>query len=153
MTKIEYEPFYIKGISVRTTNKNNQMAADIPALWHRFMSEAIASQITNKISSDIYAVYTDYESDHTKPYTILLGCRVPADTQSSNDLLVMSFDGGRYQKYIAKGDLKDGVVYQAWKSIWESDINRAYTADFEVYGPKALDMANAEVDIFIATKK
>jgi predicted transcriptional regulator YdeE len=35
------EAFYVIGITVRTTNANQQAATDIAALWQRFMQEAI----------------------------------------------------------------------------------------------------------------
>ena len=76
MSTGQNEPFYVVGISVRTTNKNQQAAKDIPVLQQRFMSENIAEQIPNKLSKEVYAVYTDYESDYTKPYTTIIGCKV-----------------------------------------------------------------------------
>ncbi len=39
--------------------------------------ENILANIPNKVDSTIYSVYTDYESDFTKPYTTLIGCKVP----------------------------------------------------------------------------
>ena len=33
----EHEQVIIAGLSVRTTNENNQAAIDIPALWQRFI--------------------------------------------------------------------------------------------------------------------
>ena len=79
MNTEQKEPFYVVGISVRTSNENQQAAKDIPALWQRFMSENIADKIPNKSSNKVYAVYTDYESDHTKPYTTIIGYK--ADTR------------------------------------------------------------------------
>lgn len=46
-----------------------------------------------------------------------------------------------------------GIVFEAWLEIWNLDIPRAYTADFEVYGEKTQNPADAEVDIFIAVNK
>jgi len=76
MNHQQIEPFNIIGISVRTTNENGQAVKDIPALWNRFMSEGIANKIPNKTSESIYCIYTEYEKDHTKPYTTIIGCRV-----------------------------------------------------------------------------
>ena len=53
---------------------------------------------------------------------------------------------------MSKGSLNEGVVYQTWDKIWKSDLNRSYTADFEVYGKKAQNPENAEVEIFVAIK-
>jgi predicted transcriptional regulator YdeE len=51
-----------------------------------------------------------------------------------------------------KGNILQGVVFDEWTKIWNSDLERAFTADFEVYGEKSLNPENAEVDIFIAVK-
>ena len=152
MKEIRIQPFYIAGLSVRTTNENNQMMTDIPALWQRFISENIASQLSSKLSSDVYCIYTNYESDHTKPYTVHLGCRVSDAFVPSDGLTTLYYEGGKYRRFAAKGDLQQGAVYQTWLNIWEADIDRAYSADFEIYGAKAADQTNAEVDILIAVK-
>ena len=36
--------------------------------------------------------------------------------------------------------------------IWNSDLDRSFTSDFEIYGEKAQNPETAEVDIFIAIK-
>ena len=149
MSTEQKEPFYIVGISVRTTNENQQAAKDIPALWQRFMSENIAEQIPNKLSNEVYAVYTDYESDYTKPYTTIIGCKVNEIGTISEGLVVKKIEAPKYKKYVAKGDLANNIVYNKWLEIWDEEINRAYTSDYEIYGAKASDSTNAEVEIFI----
>ena len=138
------------GISVRTTNENGQAAQDIPALWQKFMSEGTLDKIPNKVNGTIYSIYTDYESDHTKPYTTILGCEVSSLDTISEGMVSTTIEGGNYAISTAKGNLEHGVVYQEWEKIWNTELNRKYTTDFEVYGEKAQDMANAEVDIFVA---
>ncbi|MEE3999403.1 effector binding domain-containing protein [Tenacibaculum sp. FZY0031] len=149
MSTEQKEPFYVVGISVRTTNENQQAAKDIPALWQRFMSENIAEQIPNKLSNEIYAVYTDYESDYTKPYTTIIGCKVSEIDAIPKGLVSKKITAPSYKTYIAKGSLTDNIVYNKWLEIWNKDINRAYTSDYEVYGAKASDPTNAEVIICI----
>lgn len=144
------EKFNIIGISVRTTNENGQSGQDIPALWNKFMSEGIAEKIADKLSNDIICVYTDYEKDHTKPYTTILGCVVESLDSIPEGLIGKTIAGHHYEKFIAKGNLADGVVYNEWLKIWDSGLNRTFTSDFEIYGEKAQDRENAEVDIFIA---
>jgi predicted transcriptional regulator YdeE len=146
------QPFNIIGIAVRTTNESNQAAQDIPALWQRFMEEHIIEQIPNKVDNTIYSVYTDYEKDHTRPYTTLLGCRVADLSNVPEGLTGKSFAGGQYTVFTAKGKITEGIVYNEWIKIWNADISRAYTADFEVYGANAQDPENAKIDIFIAMK-
>lgn len=64
----------------------------------------------------------------------------------------LAIEGGAYEKHPLKGNLLQGLVYNAWVDIWSSGISRAYTADFEVYGAAAQNPEDAAVDIFIATR-
>ncbi|OCK43485.1 transcriptional regulator [Tenacibaculum soleae] len=148
--KQELEAFKIIGIAVRTTNENNQAAKDIGTLWNTFMTEGILEKIPNKTASDIYSIYTDYESDYTKPYTTILGCRVNNIDEIPEGFVAITIEASSYKKFIAKGDLTKGAVYEKWNTIWKTDLDRSYTADFEIYGAAAQDPLNAEVDIFIA---
>lgn len=150
MSHQQIAPFKIMGISVRTTNENGQAMKDIPALWNRFMSEGIADKIPNKIEQSIYCIYTDYEKDHTKPYTTIIGCRVDHLDNIPADIIGETFSGGNYVQFTAKGNLLHGAVYNEWIKIWNADLARTYTADFEVYDEKAQNPGDAAVDIFIA---
>ena len=53
---------------------------------------------------------------------------------------------------MSKGDLTKGVVFLEWSKIWEMDLDRKYTADFEVYGERVQNPKDSEVDIYVATK-
>ena len=149
-TKIEQ--FKIIGISTRTTNENNKAVEDISNLWNKFLSEKLIDKIPNKISSEIYSIYTDYEKDYTKPYTTILGCKVINLDQIPEGMIGKEIEGGKYNKLTAKGDITKGIVAQEWLKIWNSDLKRIYTVDFEVYGEKAQNPENAEIEIFVAIK-
>jgi predicted transcriptional regulator YdeE len=43
-------------------------------------------------------------------------------------------------------------VADTWKEIWNSNIPRAYQADFEVYDERSKDWSKAVVEIFISIK-
>ncbi|RQO35515.1 AraC family transcriptional regulator [Chryseobacterium sp. KBW03] len=152
MNNVKIEPFKVIGISVRTTNENEQAAKDIPVLWGKMMNENIINSIPNKIDNTIYSIYTDYEKDHTRPYTTVLGCKVENLDSIPDGMVGYSFDGGDYLKFTTKGDLSKGLIINEWLKIWEMDMGRVFTADFEVYGEKAQDPSDAEVDILIAVK-
>ena len=150
MKKVTVKPLNIIGVSVRTTNENGQAATDITKLWNTFITENIVEKIPNKIDNTIYSVYTDYEGDYTKPYTTILGCNVENLETIPEGMIAKIIDEGTYSAFLSKGDLTKGVVYKEWLKIWELDLDRKYTTDFEVYGEKAQDPTNAEVDIYIA---
>ena len=144
--------FSVIGISVRTTNENGQSGLDIPALWGQFMEQGILDKIPDIADHNLYCIYTDYEKDHTRPYTTLLGCRVTSLDNIPDGMTGKTFAEGPYTSFLAKGNLQEGVVFDTWQQIWNSDIPRAFTADFEVYGEKAQNPADAEVEIFIAVR-
>lgn len=149
---MKIQKFDIIGISVRTTNENGQSAQDIPALWNKFMTEGIQQKIPGKISEEIFCIYTNYEKDHTKPYTTILGCKVESLDFVPENMVGKTVESAEYEKIIAKGNLTEGIVYNKWLEIWNSDLDRIFTADFEVYGEKVQDPKNAEVDIYIAIR-
>ncbi|SHH25209.1 GyrI-like domain-containing protein [Flavobacterium johnsoniae] len=147
---MEIKKFNVIGISIRTTNENGQSVKDIPALWNQFLTEEIITKIPNKTSNEIYCIYTDYKKDHTAPYTTILGCAVENLESIPEGMIGKTIENSNYEKFIAKGNLTEGAVYNEWVKIWNSDLKRAFTSDFEVYGEKAQYLKNAEVDIFIA---
>ena len=150
--EIKTKQFKIIGITVRTTNENDKAMIDIPALWTKFLSGNLIEKIPNKLSSEIYCIYTEYEKDHSKPYTTLIGCRVENSNEIPDGMIGKEFESGKYQKFTAKGDLTKGAVVQEWSKIWNSDLERIYTADFEVYGEKSQNPENSEVEIYVAIK-
>jgi predicted transcriptional regulator YdeE len=152
MDFIKNNTFHIVGISVRTTNQNFQAAKDIPALWGKFMGEEISQKIPDKADQNVYCIYTEYEGDHNLPYTTFLGHRVENLDTVPEGLKTMTFNKEKYKSFVAKGDLQNGAVVNKWMEIWETDLDRTYIADFEVYGAKAMNPADAEVDIYIGIK-
>lgn len=152
MSNQKIQKFSVIGISVRTTNENGQASQDIPALWNKFMTEGVAEQIPNKTDTSIYCIYTEYEKDHTKPYTTILGCKVANLDTIPKGMVGKTFEEATYTKHIATGNILQGMVFNEWTKIWNSDLDRTFTADFEVYGEKAQNPENAEVEIFVSVK-
>lgn len=153
MVKVKLAAFNIIGIAVRTTNENGKAAKDIPALWEQFMNENVLSKIPNKIDNTVYSLYTNYESDHTQPYTTIIGCKVENLDAVPEGMVGQSFDGGDYLKMTVRGNLAEDLVINQWLKIWEmSDLDRTYTVDFEVFGEKAQNPSDAEIDIFVGIK-
>ncbi len=152
MQTVKINPFKVIGIVIRTTNENGQSAEDIGQLWGKFMSEAIAKKIPNKVDSDIFCIYTNYQGDHTKPYDTILGCKVNTLNEIPDGMVGQSFDGGTYKKILAHGDLTKGVVYKTWSAIFNQNLNRVFLADFEHYGEKAKNPTDAEVAVFVGVE-
>lgn len=131
--EIAENSFTVVGIAIRTCNKNNQAQIDIAKLWGDFMQNGIASKIPNKVSDDIFCIYTDYESDWQGEYTTILGCKVSSIENITEGLICKEIPSTKYRLYKSEGEIPK-CVGETWIHIWQStDIPRAYVADFDVY--------------------
>ncbi|PLK44512.1 GyrI-like domain-containing protein [Emticicia sp. TH156] len=144
------QQFYVIGISSRTTNANGQSAIDIEKLWGRFWGEEIQKQIPNRVNDDIYAVYTDYETDFTGPYTTIVGMAVSSLETIPEGFVGLTIESDVYKPFVSKGKMPE-AVFNTWLEIWQNKtMKRAYKADFTVHGKKYYDGDDAEVETFIS---
>jgi len=150
---VKFIDMKIIGIETRTTNQNGQAVQDIGDLWNRFFSENIQSKIPNAVNSNVYAIYTDYESDYTGEYTTLLGLEVSSLDEIPSGLVGREFSKQNSKKFLAKGAMPQAVA-EAWQKIWEQDkeLNRLYQYDYELYTEKSQQGDLSEVEIFIGVK-
>ncbi|MFC3415273.1 GyrI-like domain-containing protein [Algoriphagus hitonicola] len=133
----------------KTRNQDGQSNRDGGQLWQKFEQEQIASQIPQKFNEDIYAVYFDYEGDHSDPFSYFVGCRVAPGSTLPDGLDRLIIPAQTYQKLKAEGPMPDCIA-ELWKEIWKSDLPRAYIVDFEIYGEKSKNWNHAEIDVFLS---
>jgi len=127
------DEFNVIGISVRTSNKDGNARKDIGALWKRFMSEGLMNSISSIDSDEIYCVYTDYESDANGPYNAIIGCKVKNLNSIPEGFIGKLIPAASYHVYSSSGNLNE-TVPDTWQLIWSTEQQRAYIADFDVYG-------------------
>jgi predicted transcriptional regulator YdeE len=123
--------FRVVGISVRTANET---AHEIGELWRRFYAEGAAGGIPHPPSSPVYSLYTEYASDSTGPYTLVIGYAFPIEAAPPPGWVHKSVPAADYAVFSAAGKAPEQVV-AAWRCIWSSDLRRSYSGDFEVYSP------------------
>jgi len=152
MTRTTKQALNIVGISIRTSNQNGKAAKEIPALWQKFMEDNLSSKVPNKIDETIYGVYTDYEGDHTLPYTLTIGYNVNSLDNISEDLTVKIIPEANYVKFTAKGNLTKDAIINKWMEIWNMDMQRSYKADIEIYDDRAVDPTNGVAEILISVE-
>lgn len=150
MQTVKIEPFKVIGIGVRTSNNNGEAARDIGALWNKFMNENIGDKIKTRVTEEIVSVYTNYESDHLKPYDTILGVKVSSLDDIPEGMVGASVNGGTYAKFISQGDLTKDAIYKTWMEVWNTPLNRSYTTDFELYGEKSINPTDGEAEILVA---
>jgi len=54
-----------------------------------------------------------------------------------------------YVRVIAKGAMTECIT-KAWEKIWDSEIQRKFGFDFEVYDERSQDWNDAELDIYVS---
>ncbi|CAN5368713.1 hypothetical protein BH23BAC1_BH23BAC1_31490 [soil metagenome] len=151
MNEIELPSTNLLGLALKhkTTNENGQSMIDCGNLWQKFEQENIANNIPDKLTEEVVAVYHQYEGDYTKPFSYFIGCKVKPGTVVPQGMDHLTIPSGTYHKIIAQGTMPECIA-EGWKEIWNSEIPRAYNADFEVYDHRSKDWKNAEVDIYFS---
>lgn len=148
----------LAGVSIRTTNEA-EMGPDggLSKLWETYFQSNVAVQTGTNKPEYIYALYTDYESDATGAYTVVIGHEVAGESHLEESRLVYAtVPESKYMVFTTKKGPVFEVVSQAWGEIWayfqDAEEVRAYTGDFELYDSRDFDPTNTEVEIYIAIK-
>lgn len=152
MENIKIGALNIVGISTRTANTNGKADQEIPKLWQKFMSENLAAKVPNKVNETIYALYSDYEGDHTQPYTLTIGYNVSSLDNIPEDFTVKLVPEANYAKFTSKGDLTKDAIINTWMEIWNANLDRSFTADLEIYDDRAINPKHGIADVLVGIK-
>lgn len=150
-TIVQKPALIVIGIECRTSNAPEDGPQDIPKLWEQFYVEEISNQIPNKISDEVIALYCDYEGDHTQPYSLVIGCPVESLKDVPEGMVAKIIPAGSYAVFRAVGEYPSSLI-KAWGNIWQTDLKRTYTGDYEWYGDKFISGSPKEVEVFIAVE-
>ena len=71
------------------------------------------------------------------------------ESQNLENRVIKTIQEGKYAKFVITGDVQKSVG-EAWDKIWNMDLKRKYTCDFEEYQNNTEDMNNQEIHIYIA---
>lgn len=148
MKVVKKDALNIIGIPLRTDI--HKAPSEISKHWERFYTQKIIDQIPNKIGPSVYAIYTDYEGDYTKPYTLIIGCEVTPEATPPLGFVFKHIPSASYNQISVKGDFPQSLI-SAWEKVWQSSMPRAYTSDFEFYGPDF--EKDQSLDLYIAVDK
>ncbi len=146
---VELKEKIIEGIRIKTTNQNGKSMKDIGLTWQKLFTEGIYENIQNKTNNKTIGLYTQYEGDYTKPYTFIAGAEVSKEVENNEQIVSTIIPKGKYAKFVIIGDVQN-TVGQAWQEIWNMELKRKYTCDFEEYQNNSQDMQKQEIHIYIA---
>ena len=156
---VEQPEFSVIGIQVRTSNaKEVTGEGAIPKQWDKFFKEGIADKIPNKVDSTIYAVYTNYASDHNGEYDFIIGMKVSSVSDVPPGMVAKKIPSGRFAVITSAQGPVTQVVPEAWQQVWSLEDNkqlggaRAYKADFELYDQRSQNPQDSQVDLYVGLK-
>lgn len=146
---MDYDIVYLEqkivvGISAVTSNDSPEMGTVIGGLWEKLYQGGVNDTIKNIKNPFAIGLYSDYEDDH---YCVTVGKEV--SSVDNNDLVVKIIPAGKYAKFSIHGNMQTAVS-ETWCKIWELDLDRSFTGDFEEY--LNADFENGDIDIYIALK-
>jgi len=153
----EKNAFNIIGITAKTTNANEMTAnAQISKLWDSYFQQQINEIMPVSLDPAVtYGLYSDYASDVNGEYSITIGMETNSELVK-RDLVVKAIPAAKYLVFTSEKGPISQIVIKAWQNVWKwfenSEVERAYTGDFEVYDERCADPNEAQVEIYIAIK-
>jgi predicted transcriptional regulator YdeE len=154
----EHSGFLVVGLAARTQNADEMNGSGkIGGIWQNFLQQNLAAKIPNKIGVDLFAVYSDYETDHTGHYSYLLGLPVSSCEGLPAGLTAKLVQPGRYAVVTSGRGVVTQVIPEVWQRIWSMPPDqlggtRACQTDYEIYDQRAADPDNAQIDVFIGLR-
>lgn len=146
---IEKPSMTVVGIECRTSNAPEAGPYDIPKHWEKFFLENVMDLIPNKVSGEVIALYCDYEGDHTLPYSLVIGCEVRLPCAIPEKMVAKTVPAGTYAQFRAIGEHPQSLI-ETWGKIWETELDRTFTGDYELYGERFSSALDKEVEVYIA---
>lgn len=129
-----FDSFTIAGVTTVTDNQKG--TDDINALWEQFFQSQIGQQLESHKEDDvIYAVYSDYEGDHEKPYRLTIGYKLKSTEGLAPNLHTVTIEKGEYAMLGTQGPQPQALV-EGWTAIWQGELDRRFKTDIEIYGPR-----------------
>lgn len=141
---VELKEKIIVGVSTQTSNEDPQMGEKIGKLWTELYQGGVNAAIKNKQNEYAIGLYSDYTESE---YTVTAGNEV--SKAENSEYVTKVIPAGKYAKFSVHGNMETAVA-NAWGDIWQTQLDRSFTGDFEEYLNS--DSENCDIDIYIALK-
>ena len=137
----------VAGVTARTSNLSPDMGMIIGGLWKRFYEDGIYGQLPGQVDGQALGIYSDYEGDEKGEYSVTVACEVEKADSLPEGAIVKKIPEGKYAKFIVRGDMHKAVA-KFWQELWQMDLDRAFTYDFEEYQDDSME--DAEIHMYIS---
>lgn len=146
---IQLEEKHVVGLKARTSNADENMTTVIGGLWQSFYNDGVVARIEGKKNDDAIGLYTHYENGVQGAYDVMV-CAEVSELPARLDSVMSCYTipSGTYAKFVIHGHPQTAVM-AFWTNLWEMNLNRAYTCDFETY-LAGDDFENCEMHLYIS---
>lgn len=138
-TIVKLDEMRVAGLKIRTTNQEESAGnGKIGGLWQQYYRDGYPDNTPHrKEPGVVLGVYSQYESDETGAYSLLVGMEVEKGSEAPEGLTVMTLPAATYAVFTTRSGPVAEVVIEAWGQIWEwsrqMGNKRTFIADFERY--------------------
>jgi predicted transcriptional regulator YdeE len=146
MNLVNREPLLVVGYAIRTTNaaEMDSERGQLAGLWARAGAPGAFDHVPHRVDDRLYAVVTDYESDHHGAYTEVVGVAVASLDDLPEGLVAVRVPAGPCLRLQARGPMPAALI-EAWQAVWRhtearGTPARAFTTDLEVHSPEGADL-------------
>ncbi|AIQ72570.1 hypothetical protein PODO_04445 [Paenibacillus odorifer] len=125
---VEKAKMTLAGVSIRTTNEV-EMGPDggLPQLWETYFQSNIAGQVATVNPEYIYALYTDYESDASGAYTVVIGHEVAEERHLEGNQLE---ENGLEESELEESELEENELEKS--ELEESELEESELEENEL---------------------
>ncbi|WP_406313077.1 effector binding domain-containing protein [Streptosporangium sp. NBC_01639] len=146
MIVVDRPEMIVVGHAVRTSNADETEPGRgrLGALWARAGVPGAFAHVPGRVDENIYAVLTDYESDHHGAYTQIVGVAVRTAAALPEGMVAVRVPRSQALKLEARGPMP-GALQEAWQRVWKHTESggtppRAFTTDVEIHHPAGVDL-------------
>ncbi|SDK74470.1 GyrI-like domain-containing protein [Nonomuraea jiangxiensis] len=146
MDVIDRAELTVVGFAVRTSNADelDPARAKLPTLWQRAGAPGAFAHVPARVDENLYAVLTDYESDHNGAYTQVVGIGVRTVPRLPEGMVAVRVPAAQALRLQARGPMPQALV-DAWQEVWKhteagGTPARAFTTDLEVHHRDGVDL-------------
>ena len=133
----------IKVIGIELRTSNEEAMETIPPLWDKFYSEGITQKIENRVSDEVYAVYTNFENEglnNEGVYSLIIGVEVE-DFESIPDGMTATTIEVQDREVFSVAEGKPENVGATWMDIWKrDDLKKTFVSEYEHYHAEGIDV-------------
>ncbi|GAA4943215.1 putative transcriptional regulator YdeE [Nonomuraea thailandensis] len=146
MNVTERAELVVVGFAVRTTNADelDPARAKLPGLWRRAGAPGAFAHVPGRVDENLYAVLTDYESDHHGAFTQIVGTGVRTVPRLPEGMVAVRVPAAHALRLEARGPMPQALA-ESWQAVWKHTESggtppRAFTTDLEVHHPDGVDL-------------